>query len=71
MEVCLYSIMVPTDAIILDESVAKACAADASSASLDSVQIGDFITIKVQSSKKSIMYNLSKVSRAHKNGQLE
>ena len=53
--------MVPTDAIILDESVAKACAADTSSASLDSVQIGDSITIKVQSSKKSIMYKLSKV----------
>ena len=53
--------MVPTDAIILDESVAKACAADTSSASLDSVQISDSITIKVQSSKKSIMYKLSKV----------
>ena len=61
--VCVFlcCVMVPTDAIILDESVAKACAADTSSASLDSVQIGDSITIKVQSSKKSIMYKLSKV----------
>ena len=61
MCVLLCCVMVHTDAIILDESVARACAADTSSVSLDSVQIGDSITIKVQSSKKSITYKLSKV----------
>ena len=53
--------MVHADAIILDESVAQVCAADTSSVSLDSVQIDNSITIKVQSSKKSITYKLSKV----------
>ena len=61
MYVFLCCVMVHADAIILDESVAQVCAADTSSVSLDSVQIDNSITIKVQSSKKSITYKLSKV----------
>ena len=49
------------DAIVMDESVAKASAADISSVSLDDGEESNSITIKVQSSNKSITYKLSKV----------
>ena len=45
----------------MDESVAKASTADISSVSLDDGEESNSITIKVQSSNKSITYKLSKV----------
>lgn len=45
----------------MDESVAKASTADISSVSLDDGEDNNSITIKVQSSSRSITYKLSKV----------